>query len=94
MLSKIDMQLIVAFSFLCFLVFPSFAFAQNSLLIFSGDLRGEIKPCGCAEEGDMGGLLRKLTYIKQKHSLNEHLFYFDLGNNFPEPSEQVISKYH
>ena len=36
----------------------------------------------------MGGLLRRLTYIKQKHSLHENLLYFDLGNNFPEPSEQ------
>ena len=88
MLPKTDMQLIVAYTFLCFLLFPAFAFAQNPLLIFSGDLRGEIKPCGCAEEGDMGGLLRRLTYIKQKHSLHENLLYFDLGNNFPEPSEQ------
>ena len=82
------MQLIVAYTFLCFLLFPAFAFAKNPLLIFSGDLRGEIKPCGCAEEGDMGGLLRRLTYIKHKHSLHENLLYFDLGNNFPEPSEQ------
>ena len=82
------MQLIVAYTFLSILFFPAFAFAQNSLLIFSGDLRGEIKPCGCAEEGDMGGLLRRLTYLKQKHSLHEDLLYFDLGNNFPEPSEQ------
>ena len=82
------MQLIVAYTFLCFLLFPAFAFAKNPLLIFSGDLRGEIKPCGCAEEGDMGGLLRRLTYIKQKHSLHKNLLYFDLGNNFPEPSEQ------
>ena len=82
------MQLIVAYTFLSLLLFPAFAFAQNPLLIFSGDLRGEIKPCGCAEEGDMGGLLRRLTYIKQKHSLHENLLYFDLGNNFPEPSQQ------
>ena len=82
------MQLIVAYTFLSLLLFPAFAFAQNPLLIFSGDLRGEIKPCGCAEEGDMGGLLRRLTYIKQKHSLHDNLLYFDLGNNFPEPSEQ------
>ena len=88
MLPKTDMQLIVAYTFLCFLLFPAFAFAQNSLLIFSGDLRGEIKPCGCAEEGDMGGLLRRLTYMNQKHSINENLLYFDLGNNFPEPSQQ------
>jgi len=36
----------------------------------------------------MGGLLRRLTFIKQKHSLHENLLYFDLGNNFPEPSQQ------
>ena len=88
MLQKTDMQVIVAYTFLSLLLFPAFAFAQNSLFIFSGDLRGEIKPCGCAEEGDMGGLLRRLTYIKQKHSVNENLLYFDLGNNFPEPSQQ------
>ena len=92
MLQKTDMQLIVAYTFLSLLLFPAFAFAQNPLLIFSGDLRGEIKPCGCAEEGDMGGLLRRLTYIKQKHSVNENLFYFDLGNNFPEPSQQGYLK--
>ena len=79
------MQLIVEFTYLFLLLFPAFAFAQKPLLIFSGDLRGEIKPCGCAEEGDMGGLLRRLTYINQKHSINENLLYFDLGNNFPEP---------
>ena len=88
MLQKTDMQLIVAYTFLSLLLFPAFAFAQNPLLIFSGDLRGEIKPCGCAEEGDMGGLLRKLTFIKQKRSVNANLLYFDLGNNFPEPSQQ------
>jgi len=82
------MQLIVAYTFLSLLLFPAFAFAQNPLLIFSGDLRGEIKPCGCAEEGDMGGLLRRLTYLKQKYSLHDNLLYFDLGNNFPEPSQQ------
>ena len=88
MLQKTDMQLIVAYTFLSLLLFPVLAVAQNPLLIFSGDLRGEIKPCGCAEEGDMGGLLRRLTYINQKHLHHENLLYFDLGNNFPEPSQQ------
>ena len=88
MFQKTDMQLIVAFTFLSLLFFPAFSFAHNPLLIFSGDLRGEIKPCGCAEEGDMGGLLRRLTFIKQKHSIHGNLLYFDLGNNFPEPSKQ------
>ena len=85
---KTNMQLIVAYTFTSLLLFPALAFAQNQLLIFSGDLRGEIKPCGCAEEGDMGGLLRRMSYIKQKYSLHDNLLYFDLGNNFPKPSQQ------
>ena len=87
MLQKTNMQLIVAFTFMSFVIFPAFTFAQNPILFFSGDLRGEIKPCGCAEEGDMGGLLRRLTYIKQNNSVNR-IIYFDLGNNFPVPSQQ------
>jgi hypothetical protein len=82
------MQRIVACTFLCFLFFPTVSFGQKSLVIFSGDLRGEIKPCGCAEEGDMGGLPRRLTFFKQQLSQIPNLLYFDLGNNFPEPSEQ------
>ena len=82
------MQRIVACTFLCFLFFPIVSFGQKSLVIFSGDLRGEIKPCGCAEEGDMGGLPRRLTFFKQQLSQIPNLLYFDLGNNFPEPSEQ------
>jgi len=85
---KINMQRIVACTFLCFLFFPTVSLGQKSLVIFSGDLRGEIKPCGCAEEGDMGGLPRRLTFFKQQLSQIPNLLYFDLGNNFPEPSEQ------
>ena len=82
------MQLIIAALFLCCLFFPNLSLADNPLLIFSGDLRGEIQPCGCAEEGDMGGLPRRLTYFKQQQSQHANLFYLDLGNNFPEPSGQ------
>ncbi|MBF0277583.1 MAG: hypothetical protein HQM13_07330 [SAR324 cluster bacterium] len=54
----------------------------------TGDLRGEIKPCGCSTDGDMGGLLRRATYLKQMRSSHESVVYLDLGNNFPVPSEQ------
>jgi len=36
----------------------------------------------------MGGLPRRLTFFKQQLSQIPNLLYFDLGNNFPEPSEQ------
>ena len=81
------MQRFVACTLLCFLFFPIVSLGQKSLVIFSGDLRGEIQPCGCAEEGDMGGLRRRLTFFKKQLSQIPNLLYFDLGNNFPEPSD-------
>ena len=86
------MQRLVAYLLLSCFFFPNLSLAENPLLIFSGDLRGEIKPCGCAEEGDMGGLPRRLTFFKQQQSKHSNLFYLDLGNNFPEPSEQGTLK--
>lgn len=86
------MQPIIAFVFFIFILLPTDLFGNSSLLIFSGDIRGEIKPCGCAEEGDMGGLPRRHTFFIQQKSLLSNLFYLDLGNNFPEPSEQGVLK--
>ena len=57
-------------------------------IVVSGDLRGEIKPCGCAEEGDMGGLQRRGTALSNWRSEHPDVMYLDLGNNFPEPSAQ------
>ena len=34
-------------------------------VLAAGDLRGEIKPCGCSPEGQMGGLQRRLSYLEQ-----------------------------
>ena len=85
---KIKMRRTVVCLFLWCMLFPDSPQANNPMLIFSGDLRGEIQPCGCAEESDMGGLPRRLTFFKQQLSQNFNLLYFDLGNNFPEPSGQ------
>ena len=82
------MRHLVACILLNILFYPNILLSKESLVIFTGDLRGEIKPCGCAEEGDMGGLLRRHTFFKDQKFLYPSLFYFDLGNNFPKPSEQ------
>lgn len=54
----------------------------------AGDLRGEIKPCGCSADGDMGGLLRRSSYVQQLRQQHDAVLLLDLGNNFPVPSEQ------
>jgi hypothetical protein len=59
------------------------------LLLAAGDLRGEIKPCGCSPEGQMGGLPRRLTYLEQAVARRRApVLRVDLGNNFPAPSPQ------
>lgn len=68
---------------------PQLAQADDAAwLTLTGDLRGEIKPCGCSADGDMGGLLRRTTYLEQRRQSHDDVLYFDLGNNFPKPSEQ------
>ncbi len=61
-------------------------------VLAAGDLRGEIKPCGCSEKGQMGGLLRRLSYLEkmtgQGREADGAPIVVDLGNNFPEPTPQ------
>ncbi|HEX9844536.1 MAG TPA: cytochrome c family protein, partial [bacterium] len=62
-------------------------------VLAAGDLRGEIKPCGCSPEGQMGGLPRRLSYLG--HALRAtgpdpalRPILVDLGNNLPAATEQ------
>ena len=66
-------------------------------VLAAGDLRGEIKPCGCSPEGQMGGLPRRLTYLEQALGAagdgggrppGAAPILVDLGNNFPEANAQ------
>ena len=69
---------------------PATAEQDGALLVLAaGDLRGEIKPCGCSPEGQMGGLPRRLSYLERQ--LGAHAprpILVDVGNNFPLPSAQ------
>ena len=62
--------------------------AEVPTVLATGDLRGEIKPCGCSPEGQFGGLPRLLTYLQQAQTERPLPVVVNLGNNFPEPSEQ------
>lgn len=57
-----------------------------------GDLRGELLPCGCSPEGQLGGLPRREGYwaalVRRLPPGREPPVLVDLGNNFPEPSAQ------
>ncbi|MEE8435766.1 MAG: hypothetical protein V3S64_13360, partial [bacterium] len=61
--------------------------AMTLTILAAGDLRGEIEPCGCSPEGQMGGLRRRMSYLERQFASGAPLLV-DLGNNFPPPSPQ------
>ena len=68
---------------------PFTVFAEETLtILYTGSILGEVKPCGCAEEGDLGGILRRATLIEKERSVNKNLLLLDAGDSFKEPSEQ------
>lgn len=78
-------------SLLLLMLSPSLAPAAGEapLLLAAGDLRGEIEPCGCSPQGQMGGLPRRLSYLEGKLAAGgQSTVLVDLGNNFPPPSPQ------
>ena len=68
---------------------PQTSGAGGITLLAAGDLRGEIKPCGCSPEGQQGGLPRRLSYLaRHLGKAGPKPLVLDLGNNFPPPSAQ------
>ena len=56
------------------------AFAQQSVvLVYSGNLDGELEPCGCSETGDMGGIKRQVAMIDQLRAADPNLFLVSSG---------------
>lgn len=55
------------------------AAAQTATLIYSGNLDGELEPCGCTAEGDLGGVRRRATMIQLLRSEHPDLFLVSTG---------------
>ena len=71
------------------LLFSRFSYAdQNLTILYTGYSLGEILPCGCTEEGDLGGILRRATIIEEERSVNKNILILDAGDTFKEPTEQ------
>ncbi|MGK0289945.1 MAG: hypothetical protein ACI86H_001400 [bacterium] len=77
----------IFFTIACCFLFSNFATAQTQYLI-TGNIQGEIKPCGCSEEGDLGGVERASTFFQQIKKKKKSLVWFDLGNFAQEPTAQ------
>ena len=55
------------------------AATQAATLIYSGNLDGELEPCGCTEEGDLGGIRRRATMIRGLRKQHPDLFLVSAG---------------
>ena len=53
--------------------------AQSATLIYSGNLDGELEPCGCTKEGDFGGIRRRATMIHRLRGEKPDLFLVSTG---------------
>ncbi len=65
----------------CVLLFlsPTYAASKHLTLVYTGNLDGELEPCGCSLEGDFGGLRRQATMIDRLRKKKPHLFFISSG---------------
>lgn len=61
-------------------VTPILAVASIDMtIIYSGNLEGELEPCGCTLEGDLGGIKRRATIIDELRKTSPQLFLISSG---------------
>ncbi|MBC8282928.1 MAG: metallophosphoesterase [Nitrospinae bacterium] len=61
---------------------------RNLLVVYTGNLLAELKPCGCAKEEDQGGIERRMQYLHDIRKKNPNLLLVDTGDHFKEPTRQ------
>ena len=61
-------------------------------LVYSSDFRGELKPCGCSQEGDLGGVLRRVTKFTQLRQQAKETIFVSAGDILGPPDEQGVIK--
>ncbi len=57
-------------------------------IIYSGNTDGELEPCGCSEEGNLGGILRRATTIDRLRRQHPDLFLVSSGGLLASVSPQ------
>ena len=61
-------------------VYLPLATAGDALtIVYSGNLDGELEPCGCSAEGNLGGIKRRATMIEQQRAKNPDLVLLSAG---------------
>lgn len=67
---------------------PVAAETRKLLVVYTGNLLAELKPCGCAKEEDQGGIERRMQYLNDIRKNKPNLLLVDTGDHFKEPTRQ------
>ncbi len=70
---------------MCGLVLGAPVVAQTPLtVIYSGNLDGELEPCGCSLDSDFGGIQRQATFIDKQRAQDDNLVLINSGGLFSQ----------
>ncbi len=68
---------------------------RNLTLVYAGSLLGELEPCGCTREGDLGGLRRQATAVDALRADRPDLVLISAGGLFSTllPTHRITNRY-
>lgn len=74
---------------------PAFSAATGVNLVYSGNIDGELEPCGCSEMGDQGGIKRHATVLDRLRAEDPNAFVFSGGGLISSftAGERLTSEY-
>ncbi|VAX11962.1 hypothetical protein MNBD_GAMMA24-2487 [hydrothermal vent metagenome] len=83
------------FTLICILLFLNYPASAAYTLVYSGNLNGELEPCGCTLEGDFGGIKRQISMIDQLRRQDPDLLLVSSGGLLVAemPSDRIRSDY-
>ena len=69
--------------------------SSTATIIYSGNLDGELEPCGCSATGDLGGILRRASKVAELREQEPELFLISSGGLLANasPRDRLKSEY-
>ncbi|MEW5756208.1 MAG: multiheme c-type cytochrome [Pseudomonadota bacterium] len=79
----------------CGVTMPHADKPKTLTLIYSGNLNGELEPCGCSDGGNYGGIKRRLTLLKALRAEDPQLVAVSAGGliSSESPRDRLKSEY-
>lgn len=79
---------------ICCVMLPVWG-SESLTIIYSGNLNGELEPCGCSDEGNLGGIKRRATLLGQLREKTPGLVAISAGGLLSSEGsgDDIKSKY-